>query len=900
MFNPTQLKQYYQRLELPEAAQEVINRIRNSPPARRVRSGQGNVTVRYPSRKMGWVIQAESHKNELAGVYEKEYDPATLEYYDQPEAIELVYHSKQGRRVRVNHTADFFVLKKDEAGWEEWKMEEKLLELAEQQPHRYQKDERGQWRCPPGEAYAKPLGLFYVVRSSAEIDWILQRNLRFLEDYLRDDCPEVNGEIAETIVQRVGQTPGGTLDELLGEMGEKHSDNIYRLIASREIYCDLSKAPLAEPRRVVVYKNEELAQAYGLMSEAETGPRPAPPRTVEVVIGATLMWDNRSWLVVNLGESKTWLRAEDDTLIELPNVAFEKLVRQGELLSVGEQVELGLSQAAAEILRQASPQDLQTANQRYQLIAPILKGGQERIEVVPERTWRRWVQHYHQAEQSWGYGYVGLIPLRSRRGNRTVKISSDSQELVVQFIEEQYETVKQKSKRAVYGQLLVAAEAAKVKVPSYPTFCQRVNQRDQYEQTKRRQGERAAYWLEPLFLELSLTTPRHGDRPFEIVHIDHTQLDLELICAHTGRTLGRPWVTFLMDAFSRRLLAFYLTYDPPSYRSCMMVLRECVRRYGRLPQVVVVDRGADFESVYFETLLAYYGCIKKSRPGAKPRFGSVCERLFGTTNTTFVHNLLGNTQARREARLLTKTVDPDRLAQWTLERIHQYLGQWAYELYDTLDHPALGQTPRACFAQGILKSGPRQHRFIAYDQEFRIFTLPTTTKGTAKVQPNLGVKINHLYYWADAFRQPQVEYSQVAVRYDPFDAGLAYAYIKGGWVLCLSEHYAIFSGCSERELMLATTELRQRQRQQGRIFNLTARKLGDFLTGLEAEELLLEQRLRDQAVKTTQGYLTLPKEATLPSASSDQSRGGVDPVSSESRANDEAPSLETMTIYGDF
>lgn len=53
MLNPKQLEQYYQRLNLPEATQEVINRIRSSPPARRVKSGQGNVTVRYPSRKMG-------------------------------------------------------------------------------------------------------------------------------------------------------------------------------------------------------------------------------------------------------------------------------------------------------------------------------------------------------------------------------------------------------------------------------------------------------------------------------------------------------------------------------------------------------------------------------------------------------------------------------------------------------------------------------------------------------------------------------------------------------------------------------------------------------------------------------------------------------------------------------
>jgi len=901
MLTHEQLMQYYQRLGLSEATRVVIDRIRSSPPSRRVRSGKGNVVVRYPSRKMGCVIQAESHKNELAGIYEKEYDPGVLEYYDQPEAFQLVYKAKKTKRlITVDHTPDFFALRKDEAGWEEWKTEEELLELVEEQPHRYIKDEAGQWRCPPGEEHARPLGLFYAVRSSAEIDWVLQRNLRFLEDYLREDCPDVIEPLREEIVQRVSEEPGETLDDLLREIGEKHSDNIYRLIAIGDIYCDLSMTPLAEPRRVAVYKNEETAQAYALMRQAVHLPRTPSPQNMDIVIGATLIWDNQPWTIVNLGESKTWLRAAEGVLTELPNIAFENLVRQGEIVNASEESQTELSEAAAEILQQASPQDLQVANQRYHIIAPVLKGKKEPAEATPARTWRRWLQRYRRAEQGWGCGYIGLIPLRARRGNRQTKLPKASFELMVEFIEEEYETIKKKSKRAVYGQLIVACQKEEIKAPSYPAFCQRVNWRDQYEQTKRRQGTRAAYWLEPIYLELKLTTPRHGDRPFEIVHIDHTQLDLELICASTARTLGRPWVTFLMDAFSRRLLAFYLTYDPPSYRSCMMVLRECVQRYGRFPQSIVVDGGSDFESVYFETLLARYECTKKTRPGAKPRFGSVCERLFGTANTTFVHNLFGNTQATRNPRQLTKTVDPRRLAQWTLERAHQRLGEWAYEVYDTIDHPALGQTPRACFAQGLMKSGLRNHRLITYDRKFRIFTLPTTSKGTAMVQPNQGVKINHIYYWSDAFRNSRVERSQVPVRYDPFDTGIAYAYANGRWVQCISEHYATFSGRFEREIMLAAAELRQRHRQHGRSFNLTARKLADFLNSLEAEEILLEQRLRDEAVKAIQEGAHASKAFESQLSPSRQQGADLVPPALETGAAAEDHSLKNLIVYGDF
>ena len=190
-----------------------------------------------------------------------------------------------------------------------------------------------------------------------------------------------------------------------------------------------------------------------------------------------------------------------------------------------------------------------------------------------------------------------------------------------------------------------------------------------------------------------------------------------------------------------------------------------------------------------------------------------------------------------------------------------------------------------------MTSDPRRHLLIAYDRNFRIFTLPTTPKGTAKVQPNEGVKLNHIYYWSDTFRQAQVEKSQVAVRYDPFDAGIAYAYVNGGWVQCVSEHYAALRGRSEREIMLATAELRQRQRQHGRRFNLTARKPGKFLNSLEAEELLFEQRLKDEAAKTIRDHLLTDCPVTV----SEPQQQIPEPS-----PDDDAPALDTLTIYGDF
>ena len=125
-------------------------------------------------------------------------------------------------------------------------------------------------------------------------------------------------------------------------------------------------------------------------------------------------------------------------------------------------------------------------------------------------------------------------------------------------------------------------------------------------------------------------------------------------------------------------------------------------------------------------------------------------------------------------------------------------------------------------------------------------TLPTTAKGVAKVASGRGVKVNQIYYWSDRFRNPAVEGTCVPVRYDPFDAGAAYAFVERQWVRCYSEHHTIFQGKSEKEILLASHELRRRNRVCAGGKATTARKLADFLQSVESEELLLEQRMRDR------------------------------------------------------
>lgn len=332
-----------------------------------------------------------------------------------------------------------------------------------------------------------------------------------------------------------------------------------------------------------------------------------------------------------------------------------------------------------------------------------------------------------------------------------------------------------------------------------------------------------------------------------------------------------------------------------------MVLRECVRRHHRFPQTIAVDGGKDFHSLYFDALLAAQECTKRIRPAGKSRFGSVIERLFGVSNQQFVHNLQGNTQITKNVRQVTRSVAPATHAIWTLPLLYERLCEWAYEFYDTSLHGRLGQSPRTAFESGMRLAGARPHRMVHYDEAFRLLTLPTTRSGVAKVIPGNGVKINTRFYWANAFRNAEVENSSVPIRYDPYDAGQAYAFIKGTWVACHSEHYHVFRGRTEREVMLASIELRKRQSRGKSVFNVSAKKLASFLASVEAQEALLMQRLRDSETKkvlsVVDGLLNDPQSRIddqadcSPAASQEASLGTNQPLP--------AP-FEQPELYSDY
>jgi transposase InsO family protein len=903
MLNQQEIEEWFRRLKLSFKAIEVIEKIRSSEPLRKVRGGGRNVSGSYPSQKMGKSIQFESHTVELPGIeLFYEYDSDVLEYWDQAFELTLKFANATGRNGVHRHIPDFFVIRQNSVGFEEWKPEKTLEKLIIRQPNRYCRGEDGRWHSPPAQEQAQKLGFYYRLCSDAKINWVKYRNIKYLRGYL-DKNYVVSTQAKAAVLSLVASNPGISFSQLCQEVKDvANVDDINALIAGKQLYVDLSAVPLIEQEQVHIFRDQPTAQAYAIVVDSRTRTVADSIQVIDVEVGSTFVWDGKGFVIELIGENKIMLRGEEGLVCWTHN-EFHKLVELGEIKQLPTHQTASISPNGWQYFLQANPLALALANERYQAIAPYLRGqlplqGQE---LYPERTIRNWKAKYKRAQQEYGCGLIGLID--QRKGNPTPRYTDEALAFVDKIIAEQYETAKQKNVWTTYQYLIEAWKPAGMiePVPSHTWFYERVEGRSGYEQTKKRQGIRAANQkLGPWLIEP--TTPRHGDRPFEIVHIDHTLLDIEIVCSYTGVKLGRPWITAMIDAYSRRLLAVYVTFEPPSYRSCMMVLRIGVKRFGRFPETIVVDNGSEFKSVYFDTLLARFDATKKHRPKDVPQFSSIIERWFGGTNTQFLHNLRGNTQITQYIRLVNKTNNPKNLAIWELDEFYNYFAYgYCYGVYDHKQHRALeGLSPQQAFALGLSHTGSRPHQAIKYDEQFRILTLPTTKKGTAKVQPGMGVRINYQDYWSedDSFLSPEVEGKEVPVRYEPFDYGIAYAFVLGHWVRCLSRYYAKFQGYSERTVMIATTIISRKRQLHTKGTPFSADEIIHLLKNAEEHEELMLQLRRERAAKDVRDLIEgkLVSPSLPPTSVSLPDTGDVVESFADDLANNEAEAFDDTDL----
>ncbi len=279
-----------------------------------------------------------------------------------------------------------------------------------------------------------------------------------------------------------------------------------------------------------------------------------------------------------------------------------------------------------------SEQKRQEAWERYEQIRPCLEAGVPATAVaqqsgMPARTVERWVARYRRD------GLTGLVRApRADRGRR--RFPSE----LIGLIEGLVLRKPPPTAAAVHRQVVTVAEREGWPTPSYSTVYAIIRHLDPALITLAHEGTKAYR------LAFDLLHRREATGPNDLWQADHTPLDLWV--RDEDGTPVRPWLTVILDDYSRAVAAYRLSLSAPTALNTALALRDAIGRKSDprwhvcgIPQTFYTDHGGDFTSRHIEQVaLSLKMVLVFSEPGM-PRGRGRIERFFQTINQLFLCTL---------------------------------------------------------------------------------------------------------------------------------------------------------------------------------------------------------------------------------------------------------------------
>lgn len=810
MMTTEQFGLYCRRLPLTDLGRDYLSIARNgkdgepAAPSRSAQNRVGNIIVRYPSIKNRKVFTLSSRRVELAISLLLENDDDVLEFWSEPPTITLEYEFNGRVLVRPYHP-DFLVLRRNEIQLVEGKTADSMPGWCAKVPGRYQKAGDNLWCCKPGEHAANELGFTFRVWTDAEFSRERIQNLKHLDWHLKLGPAHYAEHVWRPVFDYLCSRPGISAGDLGSAAGVEGINLVKWMLAHRLVFCDLDKHLLKDLSCVRVYPSAAVAKAM----EAIRVPEPVWPSVCDGAIST----------------------------LSVP-VVLQDLTKV--LLSRGQDC-------------------LEDANRKLAVV--MGRVPKEQIDVVP-RTVRLWRRDFRKN------GYLSLCDRRDLQGNREPRVDSRLIELRDEYIQNQFLKPPKKTVKFVYNMFRAACRGRypELEPPSYKWFRKKVRALKRGDVLQAQMGNRAAYPFQ--FNERSLDglSDSRGDYPFMNVHCDHTQLSIFVVSAVTGRVLGKPWLTLLIDDNSRAVLAIYLSLDDPTRGSLMMILRDCVLRHGRLPFGMVVDNGSDFQSTYFQTFTGAKGIWVTIRPPHHPKFGNPVENFFGMTEGQFIAGLEGSSHIFKTPRIATKSVDPLRRAIYTMAELYSGIDHFCFTYWNGKPHKDLGISPADALKAQVARHGVDRMPGETWGDDFLIQTMLEVPRRVAHVYKPCGVYVRGAY-----FHNPSLAAyigRNLPCKWDPMDPSRVFIQLPEGWVPCFSKFRTEIAGLPARDVQFFAQDLRQRAASIADDVQLSDTDLGAYFRYLKEtrEPALLERRDRARENHSVRAKLLGQDEEVPPKA----------------------------------
>lgn len=435
-----------------------------------------------------------------------------------------------------------------------------------------------------------------------------------------------------------------------------------------------------------------------------------------------------------------------------------------------------------DLVRKASPEKISLASKTISLIHKVLdkeikvKDAAKELGVNP-RTFYRRIESFVKKEEHLG----SVIPNHSSQGNREPRQTDRVERIINQNIADLYNSKKAGLGAEVYRRVVIECKNKNEDPPSRQTIYNRINAISPVLTALKRISSKSSYQIDILIdedndLDLPFSRPT---RFLQYCHIDHTQIDV--FTKEEGIEKPRKaWLTAIRCAHTRKWLGAYISYNYPSYVSVMMCLRSMVSQFGVLPEYIFVDGGLDLNCTSLEVFCAAHGIIKVSREG-QPRKGGPIERSFETLNTTFFHNLEGNSKAAKNVRQLDKKDHPSYRAKWSIDEIKQLLNT-AFRSFNE-NQPQYGDmTANDLEARSRRIYGVKPKCIQKMDEQFLFETFPLVPKQEVTIRQSKYVRFNKMDYFSNKFHDAPKKPTKYKAKWDPENYRIIYIYFNGEWI----------------------------------------------------------------------------------------------------------------------
>lgn len=782
----------------------VLRNIKNNTPSRRPTGNYLAVHDTIASRKAGWTRDSESRSVELPLILWCEMSSEVLFYCTQPERIKINYKNSSGRTITYLITPDLLIITTDRVYLVEGKKKSWMDNAIVEEPEKYRKTDQGYEYIPALET-ATAMGLGHQISTDRDFTSTFTRNCIFLLNFI--DELSIHDELESTKIADWIKHNGNRikLNKLNGIFSQL---SVLRGFFHKQLFINFDQELLCNPENTWVYAEKNYLDA--ILATISQNNLIVVRSIRDLTEEKTIWWNDQPFevLCVTSPPSFSIKLRNNDRLISLSETELEQLITQQELYvptSTGANIH-----SSANILCSKKSYQIDEAILRHSIISQNKKN-----ENLSART----IYRLKAKVKAGCDPLISLISNKEKRGNRQPRLSNDILHLIEYFYRKFLLQPSPPSVYATYGTF--TAECLKRGLPecSYKTFNERFRKFDPRYITLKQKGFRAAYARgpEPREIDIDWDLPYHGDFIFEIAHVDHTPIELTLVSKLNSEVLeGTLTLSIMYDGYSRTILAIYISFEKPSYRSTMMLLQECHRRFERLPIFLAADHGPDFESEYFDSTLADLGMHKRRRPKCASRHGSIIERVFGTTESELIHTLGGNKQLQKLGRGQSTSHRPEKFATWTPDEFNIKLKDYAYLQYPARNRRGISETPINRWDSSLKKFDEMPGTKVLSEFSFFISTLPDADgDGYRVLRKNQLSFRNTTYLLSKKISGYSGGKIRVRVKYNPYDYCHIWALIEGCWVQMTTTDVLVRE-CYDKGIQLPHMEIFSRHLRNSR------------------------------------------------------------------------------------